>query len=146
LWKAIEEGEVPVLLEKDKAGEDILCTQSFCSILDLLSKVMTHRYHYCMDSFIEYRHHLYRELDQPGGLEKYKRAIVAIDSCESKLREEALSYMLYKLRLPYEVMRRSLEFYGSQKDKRTIEDWFTLIKENSEWDAMYTRDQMLHAT
>jgi hypothetical protein len=49
-------------------------------------------------------------LKKLGSEERLKSVQAVLESAEFKLKEEALSYLLIKLRLPYELLSRGLAF------------------------------------
>lgn len=64
-----------------------------------MAKVLSKRYAFCMKSFIEFRQHLFKEVESNAedSLENYKKVVKAIEGAQLKLKEEALSYLLFKL-------------------------------------------------
>ena len=115
LWTMIDAGHAigPVLYSTDSAGALLLHQSTLCSLLAALGKVLTTRYAFCLKSFVEYRCQLKKDIEcnAEGAVDNYKKIEKEIEGAEVKLREEALSFTLFKLNISYEVYNRSLIHY-----------------------------------
>ena len=83
-------------------------------------------------------------------MEKYKTIVSVIESAQFKLKEEALSYMLVKLRLPYEIFKLALNYHLENKESQRAVSQLLLDlfkeDENEFKETFYSREQMLMVT
>lgn len=87
--------------------------------------MLCERHAYCQHHFIAYRHHLYKELPQRET--EYRQIVTQIQTAELKLREEALSFALYRLRVSYTVFKRSLEHYLDSDKSQVVGLWASMF-------------------
>jgi hypothetical protein len=141
LWKLIDEVG-PIV----NAGETLIAS-TLCAILSVVARVVSKRYQRCMQTFVDYRCEVYCEMQSNRKEEAtYRQVVKEITNAESKLREEALSFVLYKLRIKYTVYLQSMKLHA--EDKQVGKLWLSMFEDDpDEFEGVfYSRETMLSVT
>lgn len=95
----------------------------FCRILEIVDSVCTPRIRHLRNKITEARRDAYAE----SNWDKHAFLMQVLGFQDVQIREEALSFALFKLDLPFELFQKSFEFFIANKATKTQHE-FSLIQ------------------
>ena len=128
LWCEIDEkGTVgPVLYDEypDEESKYRVQIGTLCRVLELLDRVCTPRLRELRQRLIEARREAYVAADW----DKHAMCIQKLSFQDVMVRDEALSYVLFLLEIPFGTFQESFEFYVANKNGKTASEFATISK------------------